>query len=87
MDKAEDPRATLDYSYERQLDLLQEMRSGIADVTTARKRIELQAEQIQGSAGKLERQAAQALEQQREDLARYALARRAALLTQLDDLR
>ncbi len=30
LDKAEDPRETLDYSYERQLELLQQMRRGVS---------------------------------------------------------
>lgn len=87
LDAAEDPRQTLDYSYERQLDMLQQMRRGLTDVATARKRVEIQAEQLGRSAAKLQDQARQALEQNREDLAREALARRAGLATQLDDLR
>ncbi len=86
MDSAEDPRETLDYSYERQLDMLQQMRRGVTDVATSRKRVELQLQQLQRSAAKLERQARQALEQNREDLAREALRRRAAVLGEMDDL-
>lgn len=87
LDKAEDPRETLDYSYERQLELLQQMRRGVTDVATSRKRVELQAEQLQKNATKLEGQARQALEQGREDLAREALARRAAISTQAVELK
>jgi phage shock protein A len=86
LDSAEDPRETLDYSYERQLDLLQQMRRGLSDVATSRKRIELQAQQLEQTAGKLEGQARQALEHDREDLAREALARRSALQSQIADL-
>ena len=86
LDKYEDPRETLDYSYEKQLELLQKMRRGVADVATSRKRIELQAQQLQSSAAKLEAQAKQALAQNREDLAREALARRSGIATQLQDL-
>src|ERR671937_1987841 len=86
LDKYEDPRETLDYSYERQLEMLQKMRRGVADVATSRKRIELQAQQLQASAAKLEDQARQAVAQNREDLAREALARRAASGDQLPDL-
>ena len=42
LNRAEDPRQTLDYSYEKQLDLLQKVRRGVADVATSRKRLELQ---------------------------------------------
>ncbi len=86
LDKAEDPRETLDLSYERQLEMLQQVRRSVADVATARKRIELQAQQLKQSAAKLQDQARQAMSQNREDLAREALTRRAAIAGQLTDL-
>ena len=73
LDRVEDPRETLDLSYEKQLEQLQQVRRGVADVATARKRIELQAQQLQSTATKLQDQARQALAQNREDLAREAL--------------
>jgi phage shock protein A len=87
MDRVEDPRETLDLSYEKQLEQLQQVRRGVADVATARKRIELQAQQLQQSAAKLQDQARQALAQNREDLAREALSRRAGISTQLEGLK
>src|SRR5204863_8696582 len=57
-----------------------------ADVATARKRLELQADQVQRSSAKLEDQARQALAANREDLARQALTRRAGIRTELADL-
>jgi phage shock protein A len=86
LDRYEDPRETLDYSYERTLEMLQKMRRAVADVATSRKRIELQAQQLQASAAKLEGQAKQAVGQGREDLAREALTRRAAIGNQLTEL-
>jgi len=86
LDRAEDPRETLDYSYEKQLELLQQVRRGVADVATSRKRLELQAEQLVSSADKLQQQASQAVSAGREDLAREALTRRSAALEQLADL-
>ena len=86
LDKAEDPRETLDYSYERQLELLTKVRRGVADVATSRKRLELQAVQLKASADKLQDQARQALEAGREDLAREALSRRAGIVAQLEGL-
>lgn len=87
LDRAEDPREMLDYSYERQLEMLRDVQRGVADVATSRKRVELQAQQLQQKAAKLEGQARQAVEAGREDLAREALSRRAAISAQLDDLR
>ena len=87
LDRVEDPRETLDLSYEKQMEQLQQVRKGTADVATARKRIELQAQQLQSSANKLQDQARQALAQNREDLAREALSRRAGIATQLEQLK
>ena len=86
LDKLEDPRQTLDYSYQRQLELLQKVRRGVADVATSRKRVELQAAQLNTQADKLTAQAQKALEVGREDLAREALTRRSGLQQQLTDL-
>ena len=86
LDRAEDPGETLDYSYERQLELLQNVKRGIADVVTAKKRIELQETQLQQSIVKLETQARQAVAQGREDLARQALERKSGLQQQLQGL-
>lgn len=87
MDRVEDPRETLDLSYEKQLEQLQQVRRGVAEVATARKRIENQATLLQSQAAKLQGQARQALAQNREDLATEALSRRAALGTQLEGLK
>ena len=87
LDRAEDPRETLDYSYERMLEQLTKVRRGVADVATSRKRIELQAAKLQESNTKLEGQARQAIGAGREDLAREALSRRAAIASQLEDLK
>jgi phage shock protein A len=86
LDKAEDPRETLDYSYEKQLELLTKVRRGVADVATSRKRLEIQMQQMQTSADKLQGQAQQAVTAGRDDLAREALTRRAAANQQLADL-
>src|SRR4051795_535548 len=86
LDRAEDPGETLDYSYEKQLQLLQNVKRGIADVVTARKRIELQQQQLEQSVVKLETQARDALSKNREDLARMALERKAAIQQQLQGL-
>ncbi|MEO6822155.1 MAG: PspA/IM30 family protein [Candidatus Nanopelagicales bacterium] len=86
LDKHEDPRETLDYSYEKQLELLQKVRRGVADVATSRKRLELQMTQLQQQSDKLEGQAKAALAGGREDLAREALTRRSGITQQVADL-
>ena len=87
LDKAEDPRETLDYSYQKQLELLQKVRRGVADVATSRKRVELQIQQLEQQQNKLTEQGKKALQVGREDLAREALSRRSGLDGQLSDLR
>src|SRR6266508_6333177 len=86
LDKAEDPRETLDYSYQKQLELLQKVRRGVADVATSRKRLELQMQQLQQQSTKLEEQGRKALGSGREDLAREALTRRSGSQQQIIDL-
>ena len=86
LDRMEDPRETLDYSYQTQLELLQKVRRGVADVATSRKRVELQINTLQQNGAKLDRQARESLAAGREDLAREALTRKAGISTQLDDL-
>ena len=86
LDKAEDPRQTLDLSYEQQLENVTKVRRALADVATARKRLELQAEQLKAQGDKLSEQAKAALQQNNEPLAREALSRREAIVAQLKDL-
>src|SRR2546429_3727622 len=86
LDRAEDPSETLDYSYEQQLQLLQNVKRGVADVVTAKKRLQMQTEQLEQSVVKLETQARQALGAGREDLARQALERKSAGQQQLQGL-
>jgi phage shock protein A len=86
LDRAEDPRETLDFSYTQQVENLQKLRRSVAEVATARKRIEIQARQLQTQATKLQSQARAALTQKREDLAREALSRRSAIAAELTDL-
>jgi phage shock protein A len=86
LNRAENPSQTLDYSYERQLESLQNVKRGIADVVTAKKRLEIQTQQLEQSVVKLDGQARQALAAGREDLARQALERKSGAQQQLQDL-
>lgn len=86
LDKAENPAQTLDYSYEKQLEMLQKVRRGVADVATSRKRVELQIASLDKQLAKLDDQARAALAAGREDLAREALIRKSAIGQQIADL-
>ena len=86
LNRAENPTETLDYSYEQMLQQLQNVKRGVADVVTAKKRLELQTQKREQNVVKLETQARQAVAANREDLARQALERKAAAQQQLQGL-
>src|SRR6202789_3389319 len=86
LDRAEDPAETLDYSYQKQVEQLQNVKKGIADVVTAKKRLQLQETSMQQQLVKLDTQARQALAANREDLARLALDRKQSVQSELQGL-
>src|SRR5262249_14939557 len=86
LNRAENPTETLDYSYEQMLEQLQNMKRGVADVATAKKRIELQQQKLEQNVVTLESQARQAVTANRDDLATQALQRKAVAQQQLQDM-
>ncbi|HWF33909.1 MAG TPA: PspA/IM30 family protein [Solirubrobacteraceae bacterium] len=86
LDRAEDPAETLEYSYQKQIEQLQNVKKGIADVATSKKRLQLQSERLEQSVVKLDTQARQALAAGNEDLARTALERKNVAQTELQGL-
>lgn len=86
LNRAENPTETLDYSYEQMQTQLQNVKRGVADVVTSKKRLELQTQKLEQNVVKLEGQARQALAAGREDLARAALERKASAQQQLQGL-
>lgn len=86
LDRAEDPSETLDYGYQKQIELLQNVKKGIADVTTSKKRLQMQTQKLEQQVVKLDTQARQALSQGREDLARAALERKTVVQTEMQSL-
>ena len=86
LDKYEDPREALDYSYTKQLELMNELRRSLAEVITARKRLEMQKSKLWANIRLLDEQARRALDTDREDLAKLALERKNANLLQIQNL-
>jgi phage shock protein A len=86
INRMEDPRETLDYSYEKQLEMLQNVKRGVAEVATSKKRLQLQRSKLILSIEKLDSQARDAVKVDREDLARLALERKSALTVQIEGL-
>ena len=86
LDRAEDPRETLDYAYDKQMEMLRNVKRGVVEMVTTKRRIELQAVKVRENVTTLENQAGQALKAGREDLARLALQRKQAGLVELEGL-
>jgi len=86
LDAAEKPDEMLDLSYQQMLDQITKVRQGLVSVAASRKQIELQEQQLQHSIDRLNDQAKAALGQNREDLAREALSRKAAAQAQIDGM-
>lgn len=86
LNRAEDPVEALDLAYQKQLEALQQVRRGVAEVVTSEKRLELQAGQLRQNQVKLQGQAKLAVQQGRDDLARLALTRSQAADAQLESL-
>jgi phage shock protein A len=86
LDAAEKPDEMLELSYEKMLEQITQVRRALVEIAASRKRIELQAEQLQHSADHLQDQARTALAAGREDLAREALSRKAAAQGQVEQM-
>ena len=86
LDSAEDPRETLDYSYEKQLEMLRNVKRGVVEMVAAKRQIQQQASRVQENITRLEQQARQAVDAGREDLARLALQRKQTAALELQGL-
>src|SRR5579884_2750932 len=86
LDRAENPNETLDYSYQKQLELLQNVKRGLAELVTSKRRTQLEADRLRTESQKREDQARQALAAGNEALARQALQRKQLVDEQLTGL-
>lgn len=86
LDKFEKPEEMLNYSFEKQTELLNKLRRDIAEVVTAKKRLEMQKAKLVANTNTLDGQARHALDSNREDLARLALERKNVILQQAANL-
>ncbi len=86
LDRAEDPRETLDYAYTKQMEMLRNVKRGVVEMVTTKRRLELQASKVREGISTLDKQAAQALSAGREDLARMALQRKQTSIIELEGL-
>ena len=87
LDRMENPADALELAYEKQLEALQRVRRGVADVVTAQKQLEIQARQMESNRARLNELARQALAQNREEVAASALTQSELVEGQLAGLR
>ncbi|AWB91948.1 PspA/IM30 family protein [Aeromicrobium chenweiae] len=83
---AESLKDRLDETYRNQTALLRQVRRGVADVATSRKRVELQLTSIAQQAAQLDDQARQAVDRGDDDAARGFLTRKVMLEKTAADL-
>jgi phage shock protein A len=86
LNKYEDPKEALDYSYQNQIETMNKLRRSIAEVVTAKTRLQMQKTKLVDNIRTLDEQSRRAIEQDREDLAKLALERKNANMLQLQDL-
>ncbi|MGB7665014.1 MAG: PspA/IM30 family protein [Nitrososphaeraceae archaeon] len=86
IEKYEDPRQALDYSYEKQRELVNRLRRDMAEVVTSKKRLEMQKARLWDNIRTLDEQARRSLDSDREDLAKLALQRKNANLIEMQGL-
>ena len=60
LDNAEDPRETLDFAYEKQMEMLKKVKRGVVEMVTTKRRIEQQASKVRENILMLDNQASQA---------------------------
>jgi phage shock protein A len=86
LDRYEDPKEALDYSYVKQTEMLNKLRRDIAEVITAKKRLEMQKAKLWDNIRTLDEQSRRALDSDKEDLAKLALQRKNANMLQAQAL-
>jgi phage shock protein A len=86
LNRVEQPGEILDYGYQKQVENLYKLKRGIADVVTAKQRLQRQQATLQQKVVKLDTQARQALATGQEDLARTALERKQLAQGELQSL-
>ena len=86
LDKMENPTETIDYSYAKMQEALQETKRHVLEVATAKKQLQMQLATLQKKQADYAEDARAAVASGRDDLATQALALKAALTQQIDDL-
>ena len=86
LDRAENPNEMLDYSYDKQVEMLRNVKRGVVEMVATKRRLQIQAQKVQDNVVKLDVQARKAMEVGREDMARIALERKQTAILELQGL-
>ena len=86
LNKFENPKEALDYSFTKQVELLNNLRRNIAEVVTAKNRLKMQKAKFTDNIRALDEQARRAVDSNRDDIAKLALERKNANLNQVQSL-
>jgi phage shock protein A len=86
VDALEKPDEMLDYSFEKQNELMVKLRQGVVQVVSAKKQLEIQKAKLEASMSALDEQARKAVKSNRDDLARSALERKNTLSAEAQKL-
>jgi phage shock protein A len=86
LDKYEDPKEALDYSYRSQIETMNKLRKSLAEVATAKTRLQMQKTKLVENIRTLDEESRRAIDQDREDLAKLALERKNSNMLQLQNL-
>ncbi len=86
MDAVEDPNETIEYSYQKMEEALQETRGHILEVATAKKQLEMQVAKLQQKSTQYAQDAKDAVQAGRDDLATQALSMKSTTDQQVQEL-
>jgi len=87
VDKLEDPRDSLEYSFEKQRELLIQTKRSIAEVITSKKRLEMQLHRLEISSKEYEEKAKKLVAEDRDELAESMLERKHETLAQIENMK
>ena len=86
IDGVSDPDEELDYTYEQMKEELDEVKEGISDLATERKRLENHRDELRAEVDEHNEQARKAVQKGRDDLAERALKKKKTKMQQIDNL-
>jgi phage shock protein A len=85
-DRFENPVESLDYSFEKHKEMITNLRREVAEVISAKKRLEIQKGKLLETINTFNEQARRAVEYNRDNIARHMLERKNLILVQIQKL-